>query len=71
MSFNVNEIKSWAKSRGFVVKKAGEGYVWWGEGVDAGHPAPIEEVATDIFNRITDGRFVEHQREFRRSGGIK
>lgn len=71
MSFNVNEIKSWAKSRGFTVKKSGEGYVWWGEGVEAGEPASIDEVATAIFNRITDGRFVEHQEEFRRSGGLK
>jgi hypothetical protein len=71
LSFNVNEIKGWAKSRGYTVKKDGEGYVWWGEGVEKGDPADIGEVATAIFNRITENRFVEHQAEFRRNGGLK
>jgi hypothetical protein len=71
LSLNVNEIKSWAKSRGYTVKKDGEGYVWWGEGVEAGASAPIDEVATAIFNRITDDKFVEYQAEFRRNGGPK
>lgn len=62
---NVNEIKSWAKARGYTVKKAGEGYVWSGEGVDAGEPKSIDEVATDIFNRMTDNRFLEYQRQYR------
>lgn len=62
---NVNEIKSWAKSRGFTVKKAGEGYIWFGEGVDASDPASIDEVALSIFNRITDDRFVEYQKAYR------
>lgn len=66
---NVNEIKSWAKARGFTVKKAGEGYVWWGEGVDAGEPASIDEVSLAIFNRMTDNRFVEYQERYRREGG--
>lgn len=61
---NVNEIKSWAKGQGFSIKKQGEGYVWWGEGVEAGEPRHIEEVAKDIFNRITDGKFVEYQEGF-------
>lgn len=65
---NVNEIKSWAKSRGFVVKKLGEGYVWSGEGVDPGVPAPIDEVTVAIFNKITDNRFVEYQRAYREGG---
>lgn len=62
---NVNEIKSWAKARGFTVKKSGEGYVWSGGGLDAGEPASIEEVATAIFNRMTGDRFVKYQEEFR------
>lgn len=59
---NVNEIKSWAKKHDFAVKKQGEGYVWWGEGVEAGEPKGIDGVAMDIFNRITDNKFVEHQK---------
>lgn len=61
---NVNEIKSWAKKHGFTVKKQGEGYVWWGEGVGAGESKEIDGVAMDIFNRITDGRFVEYQKSY-------
>jgi hypothetical protein len=61
---NVNEIKSWAKGRGFVVKKSGDGYVWSGEGVYEGDPAPIEAVAKSIFNRITGDKFVDHQRSY-------
>lgn len=64
---NVNEIKSWAKKHGFAVKKQGEGYVWWGEGVAAGEPKEIDGVAMDIFNRITDGRFVEYQKSYAES----
>lgn len=69
MSFNINEIKSWAKSQGFTVKKSDEGYVWWGEGVSAGKPMSIDEVATAIFNRITEDKFVEYQKEFKKKGG--
>lgn len=59
---NVNEVKSWAKKHGLTVKKQGEGYIWWGEGVAAGKPEDIDEVAKAIFNRITDNRFVDHQK---------
>lgn len=59
---NVTEVKSWAKKHGFTVKKQGEGYVWWGEGVEAGESKDIDGVAMDIFNRITDNKFVEHQK---------
>jgi len=61
---NITEVKSWAKKHGFVVKKQGEGYVWWGEGVAAGEPAFIEDVAKQIYNRLTDGKFEEYQRGF-------
>lgn len=62
---NINEVKSWAKKYGFAVKKRDEGYVWSGEGVEESDPLPIDEVARDIFNRITNDKFVEHQRNFR------
>ena len=69
MSFNINEIKSWAKARGFVVKKAGDGYVWSGEGVEAGEPKSIDDVAAAIFNKITDGRFEEYQKGYHAEHG--
>lgn len=60
--FRVNEIKSWAKKRGVVVKKQGEGYVWFAEGDPPSEPKTIEEVAKEIFNRTTDCKFVEYQK---------
>lgn len=64
---NINEIKSWAKKHGFPVKKQGEGYVWSGPAGESA-PMPIEQVATDVFNAITGGKFIEHQRSFRGIG---
>ena len=46
-------------------QEGGEGYIWFGEGVDASDPASIDEVALSIFNRITDDRFVEYQKAYR------
>lgn len=70
MSFNINEIKSWAKSKGFTVKKSEEGYTWWGEGVKAEKSMSIDEVVTAIFNRITKDKFVEYQKKFKKKGGL-
>lgn len=65
--FKVNEVKSWAKKHGFTLKKQDDGYVWFAEGETPTEPKTIECVATDIFNRITDGRFVEYQKEYEAS----
>lgn len=63
--FKVNEIKSWAGKHGISVKKQGDGYVWMKEGVEPGVPSPIEDVALQIFNQITDFKYVDHQKSFR------
>lgn len=62
---NINEIKSWAKARGFTVRKKDQGYVWSGNGVEEGEPKEIEEVSIDIFNKMTDNKFVEYQKKYR------
>ena len=65
-NFKVNEIKSWAKKHGMTLKKQDEGYVWAKEGCDfAGQPEDLDNVVKSIFNEITSGRFVEHQKEFK------
>lgn len=69
--FKVNEIKSWAKKHGMVVKKQGEGYVWFLEGGDPSEPRPIDEVVLDMFNKVTDNKFVEHQRNYAESRGMQ
>lgn len=65
---NINEIKSWAKAKNLTVKKQGDGYVWFGDGVDAGEPACIEDVARAIFNRATDNKFVAYQKQYSERG---
>jgi hypothetical protein len=65
---NINEIKSWAKAKNLTVKKQGDGYIWFGDGVDAGEPACIEDVARAIFNRATDNRFVAYQKQYSEKG---
>jgi hypothetical protein len=69
--FKVNEIKSWAKKHGITVKKHGEGYVWFLEGENPTEPKHIDHVVTDIFNRITDGRFVEYQKQYAASKEVR
>lgn len=62
--FNINEVKSWAKKHGFIVKKQGEGYVWSSVDLPPGDPEDIGEVAKKIFNKITDDKFVDHQKNY-------
>ena len=67
MTFKVNEIKGWAKKHGVTVKKQDEGYVWFAEGEEPSNPEPIDDVVRSIFNKITDNRFVKHQKDYESS----
>jgi len=64
-NFKVNEIKSWAKKHGIAFKKQGEGYVWAKEGSLFGHPENLDGAVKSIFNEITSGKFVEHQKNYK------
>ena len=65
-NFKVNEIKSWAKKHGITFKKQGEGYVWAKEDSDLfGHPEDLDGAVKSIFNEITSGKFVEHQKNYK------
>jgi hypothetical protein len=64
LMFKVNEIKSWAKKNGYVVKKQGDGYVWFLEGEEPSEPKSIDSVVTEIFNKITNNKFVEYQKSY-------
>lgn len=64
MTFNVNEIKKWAKEKGFTIKKKDEGYTWQiGEDLPS-EPMDISEVVKEIFNKFTDGKWKEHQKNW-------
>lgn len=64
--FQVNEIKKWANEHGIAVKKSGDGYIWF----DKNNPvnsevSSIDVVAKEIFNKITDNKFVDHQKNYK------
>jgi len=63
--FKVNEIKSWAKRHGITLKKKGEGYVWFEEGFDESAPSSIDDAVFAIYNKITGGKYVGHQKKYR------
>ena len=66
--YKVNEIKSWAKQHGFVVKKKDEGYVWFEEKEKLSEehmPKEIELIVIEIFNKITDNKFLDHQKNYK------
>ena len=69
--FKVNEIKGWAKKHGMTVKKHDEGYVWFKEGEDPSLPDHLEHVVRDIFNKITEDKFVEYQKKYSESREIR
>jgi hypothetical protein len=65
MTFSI--IRSWAKSRGYSVKKEINQYCW--SLIDnndiCGVSKSVSKLARDIFNHITDNRFVEHQNKYK------
>jgi len=67
--FNVNEVKSWAKNHGIVVKKKGEGYIWSDSNSSTENPENIDSVVLSIFNKITKNKFLEHQKNYTNNRG--
>lgn len=62
----ISEIKKWAKSMGYEVKNSKElVYIWRKEGQDNFNSAAnVEDLATDIFNHHTNGKWIEYQKNF-------
>ena len=61
------EIKSWAKDRGYEAKKSSEGYSWSliNNPEIRGDSQSVSKLARDIFNNMTDDKFVEHQKNYK------
>lgn len=67
-----SEVKKWAKDRGFDIVKEkddsinGHSYYWMKSDDHAvsGVSLSVSKLARDIYNTITDNRWVEHQKEF-------
>ncbi len=66
MQMTWKEIRSWAKSKGYNTKKIEEGYSW--ELIDNnminGISKSVSKLARDIFNHITENKFVDHQQNY-------
>lgn len=66
---NWTNIKRWAKDKGYTASrvklednsKSTYEYSW-----DKGKAYSVRELATNIFNDLTDGKHVEHQKSYTR-----
>lgn len=65
--FQVNEIKKWAKTHGVSVKKIEDLYVWFEDKnkEKTSEPATIDQVVKEIFNKITNNKFLDHQKKYK------
>lgn len=66
MSYTQGEISKWAKSHGYKISKK-DGIFLWNKIENAdicGTENSLEELVRVIFNRITDNKWVEHQKKF-------
>lgn len=70
--FKISEIKRWAKDWGYTIIKEkddttnGASY-YWSKNDDptvTGVSLSVSKVARDIYNHMTDNKFVEHQKEY-------
>jgi len=71
---NFTQIRSWAKSKGYTVTKDKEaGKYYWRrtnekEIIDncaSGVSTSVKELATDIFNDMTDNRWICYQNKYK------
>lgn len=66
-----SEIKKWAKDRGFDVVKEKDDSIngasyYWAKSSDhqiSGVSPSVSKLARDIYNTITDNKWIEHQKE--------
>ena len=64
MTFSI--VRSWAKEIGYTVKKKDDQYYWEITNNNSinGISKSVSKLARDIFNHITDNKFVEHQTNY-------
>jgi hypothetical protein len=56
-------IRSWAKTHGYECKKVSDGYSWKiGETTNVSKS--VRKLAYDIFNHMTNNKFVEYQQSY-------
>jgi len=62
-----SETRKWAKDNGYTTSKEKEHYTWHktDDTSICGTSASVSKLARDIFNNITDNRFITHQQNYR------
>jgi len=60
-----SEAKKWAGSHGYVIEKCGGIFLWFKKSNTSihGEAEDLSKVAQDIYNDITNGVWVDYQRE--------
>lgn len=60
-----SEISRWSKNHGYVIEKCGGIFLWFKKSDPSihGEAESLSQVATDIYNDMTDGVWVEYQRQ--------
>lgn len=63
----LKEVKSWASSKGYSIKKLDVGYSWFlvNNPSISGQSKSISTLAVDIYNHITNNAFVDYQQNYR------
>lgn len=71
------EVKSWAKNQGYeTIKDKDDGQYYWAK-LDSNEPAAsgvaksVSQLATAIYNHMTDNKWVEHQKTYRENLELK
>jgi hypothetical protein len=70
--FKITEIKSWAKTWGYSIKKEkddtvnGASYYWMKDDDPSvcGVALSVSKVATAIFNHLSNDKWVDHQQQY-------
>jgi hypothetical protein len=69
----IKEIKTWAKNHGYNVSKNKDTneYTWSkldsNDPNDGGIALSVSKLATQIYNHLTNNKWVEHQEEFKKN----
>lgn len=77
--FKITEIKKWAKDKGYTIIKEkddsinGASYYWCKDNDQSvtGVSLSVSKVATDIFNNISDNKWLDHQKTYQETKVIE
>jgi hypothetical protein len=71
------DIKTWSKSKGYeTIKDKDDGQYYWAkldsnDPNDSGVARSVSKLATQIYNHITDNKWVEHQTKYKENLELK